>query len=479
MNSRGRHHSIDRSSRFAGNPGRTPLGAGSESPRRCLVDASCHTNDQGEDLPLCMLRLSSFPDVTKPSEKLCRAIENGDVEFCRCFLSHKVDWTGILLRDGRGRSKTNQLPFHTLFLTRHSSLDSPVLQLLLDSGLDLNLQDTFGRTALHCLINRIHSEQSHAASCSQCPGDFATAISCIEMLARGGANIDCRDGSRQTPLHLVAFYNIPSCVRVLLELGANPDARDINGNSPLHVCAMFCHTETLAVLMRNGANPALGNARGETPLHIAARNYARSGFGCVKLLLTAVCDVNQVDAAGNTPLHLAVSICTQKDIISRLLSRGADPDIKNALGQSALFLYLNSKLVEQQHHTVLRPSRLRRIQLPDLGKSIMHSAGFCLIMDHTTCISIRDTSGALPRLMALPETAALTDWLLDLARNPRSLLFLCRQTVRKAMRPYKLDWPACKTLGLPKQLEEYVLKPVYQKDSFAPWSSHSEQRANT
>lgn len=361
-----------------------------------------------------------------------------------------------------------------MFLSRNVSLDSPLLQMLLCSCLDLNLKDTFGRTAMHCLMNRIHSNVSHSSPCSSRPQDFDVTVGCVETLVRGGADINCSDGSGQTALHLVAFYNIPSCVTVLVGFGAEADARDINGNSPLHVCAMFCHAETLAALLDHGGNPILGNARGETPLHIASRNYAHSGLGCIKLLLPVVDDVNQPDNEMNTALHLAVSICTQTDIITRLLGRGADPDLTNTQGNSALFMYLNSKVVEQQHQPVLRPSRFQRIRLPDLGKNIRHSAGFCLLMDHTTYIRITDKDGQLPRLLTLPEAFDLSCWLHRLARTPRTLAFLCRQSVRRALRPYRISQDVCKALELPRQLEEYIITPVYKKDCFAPWAHDSQ-----
>lgn len=63
-------------------------------------------------------------------------------------------------------------------------------------------------------------------------------------------------------------------------------------------------SETAAVLIEHGANVNLTYDNGKTALH-AAINKKTNFWDCLKLLLDAKINVNQVDAFGYTPLHTA------------------------------------------------------------------------------------------------------------------------------------------------------------------------------
>ena len=89
---------------------------------------------------------------------------------------------------------------------------------------------------------------------------------------------------------------------ILLDAGADIDARDDSGSSPLHLAAWKGQIPTVEVLVSARANLDARGLYGDTPLHLAA-SYGQSGVAAV--LTNANADINAKDHAGKTPLDWA------------------------------------------------------------------------------------------------------------------------------------------------------------------------------
>uniref|UniRef100_A0ABD2WCQ6 Uncharacterized protein n=1 Tax=Trichogramma kaykai TaxID=54128 RepID=A0ABD2WCQ6_9HYME len=105
------------------------------------------------------------------------------------------------------------------------------------------------------------------------------------------------------------------------------DARDKSGNTPLHLALDYCLKLTACILLRRGADVNLVNAEGLTPLHIICRKDYDAEL--VKIYFEITDDIllkqqlNAVDKKGRTPLQLAVANLLP-DVVEFLLDHGAD-----------------------------------------------------------------------------------------------------------------------------------------------------------
>ncbi|KAL7287911.1 hypothetical protein TKK_0017972 [Trichogramma kaykai] len=107
------------------------------------------------------------------------------------------------------------------------------------------------------------------------------------------------------------------------------DVRDGSGKTPLHLVLLHGRRGTAEVLLRNGADPNLSDAEGSTALHFLCKNNS-CNFDEFAELFFKICDDNRQfvlidarDKLGRTPLHWAVA--TAKPLsVNALLDRGAE-----------------------------------------------------------------------------------------------------------------------------------------------------------
>lgn len=141
-----------------------------------------------------------------------------------------------------------------------------------------------------------------------------------------------------TPLHIASGQGRIELIQLLLEYGAIINVQDFDGDTPLHDAALATQYEAVAVLTHAGADPEIKNEPSYlTPFHLAC---CKGSFQTVKTIFPYITDINQLAYGGESPLMSAVRGCSD-DIIKFLLANGADANIKNDYGQSALDMALN------------------------------------------------------------------------------------------------------------------------------------------
>lgn len=70
----------------------------------------------------------------------------------------------------------------------------------------------------------------------------------ILWLLEEGLDVNARDASGQTPLHIAVTCTGLSVVRALLNVGADSNAVDISGRTPLHMAALIRSAHASAVI---------------------------------------------------------------------------------------------------------------------------------------------------------------------------------------------------------------------------------------
>ncbi|CAH1244879.1 ANKRD50 [Branchiostoma lanceolatum] len=160
----------------------------------------------------------------------------------------------------------------------------PTIQMLIDKGTDVNMEDEDGQTSVWAA-----SKSGHAAT--------------VEMLIAKGADVNKADKKGRTPLWVAAQNDHVSVEEKLITKGADVNIADKEGRAPLWVAAQNGHIPTIETLISKGANVNMADKEGRTPLWVAAQKD--SNLLTVETLINQGANVNMADGDGRTSLWVA------------------------------------------------------------------------------------------------------------------------------------------------------------------------------
>ena len=288
-----------------------------------------------------------LPAAEVSSDDFYRLIRNDDSAGLKALLSQGAD---VNLKDSRGA---------TPLMYAAASGSPEVMKLLIGAGADVNAKNSFGATALLWGagdINKVRllldkgAEVNVATKQGRTP--LLAAAACdkgeevVRLLISKGADVTAVEGFQLTALHLAAGANATGLVRLLLEKGLDPNVKTVPGQTPLMAAAALDNLPMVKLLLAKGANVNAASTSGGkvkngelalkklTPLILAA---PYSSPELIATLLDAGAEVNAKDIRGMTPLMLAAASEKQDaKVIALLLKRGADPNTKSEVGETAL-----------------------------------------------------------------------------------------------------------------------------------------------
>ncbi len=251
-------------------------------------------------------------------------------------------------------------PLHVA--AQHGSLDC--IRALANAGADVNVKDTsMGRTPLHYAaqtgnLAAVSCLTEHGADCSVMDNEtntpFALAVTFHDNdellgLLQTGTDLNAFLENGQTLLHSLCHNGKPRGVRFLMQHGADPTATSQKGLSPAMTAVISKQLLCLKELLTHpSARATVDEACGSGK---TAMWYALQGFGTHRLaavpildtLLEAGSDINKPLPSGST---LLMEYAESADVVTWLLSHGANPDYATEDGRSVLSELLESDLAE-------------------------------------------------------------------------------------------------------------------------------------
>ncbi|SPO03478.1 uncharacterized protein DNG_06161 [Cephalotrichum gorgonifer] len=223
----------------------------------------------------------------------------------------------ILAEDKAGTSGRDRVSLsEALWAAAGKGNKETVRMLLHNGGADVNWKDQSGNTPL-----------SHAAE------NRHEAI--VQLLLEEGADIESKcDFVGQTPLSRATRNGYEAIFRLLLKKGADIEAKDHFGRTPLAHAARWGNEATVRLLLEEGADIESKCDSGRTPLSYASSH--RGGEATLQLLLDEGAGIESKDNFGKTPLSHASSYPGNEGTVQLLLKEGADIESKDSIGTTPL-----------------------------------------------------------------------------------------------------------------------------------------------
>ncbi len=183
--------------------------------------------------------------------------------------------------------------------------------------------------------------------------EISVAIKCIEKLVREhGVNIDALHSEELSSREKKKFFNSetadltplvfaigakkPSLIKALLDLGANVNFVCSIG-TPLDAAVTIGNVDVIADLVKRGAEINAADAWGQTPLFTVLYRGDKQAFDALYQFENLDC--TRQENLGQTPLHfILLRPNPSREIIQKLMARGASPHAMDRFGRSAIDL---------------------------------------------------------------------------------------------------------------------------------------------
>lgn len=267
---------------------------------------------------------SWFATTVRSADYNTVRFSNGNTPLHEAISRFQLGFADFLLSKGLTPNIKNiggDAPIH--LAVRTGWLDGA--ELLLKNGADPDIRDGKSNTSLHLA--------------SPSP----VRLKMTQLLLRYKADPSLKDQEGNTALHkAVKLAYEPMIVEELLKAGSPVNSANLEGNTPLMLCVKAGNYQYADALISAGADVFLRNLAAESPLSIAV---SRGTEAVDKIVLKA--NVLQRDNLGNSVIATAVGMKGSPDVISLILSKGADPNIRNNSGDNALHVAVRLNLSAQ------------------------------------------------------------------------------------------------------------------------------------
>ncbi|XP_046566247.1 death-associated protein kinase 1-like [Haliotis rubra] len=285
-------------------------------------------------------------------------------------------------------------PLHVACTGGHLTV---VKSLVEDHGVDVRQGDAFNRTPLYMAVVKGHlnitkflieaGAPAYSVNIFNRASLIHTAVQSknvevCEYLLTLHPNVDVRDNSGNTPLHLAARLGCLDVCTLLLDKGANINTVNNFGNSPFLEATSHCKLDVIEYLNTRGADTRVRDRFGNGVLHVAvrSRSYAITRYVLVDMNLP----LNVTNYDGQSVLKLATNLQLW-DIVCLLLQAGYNPGAETVIPDEDVSLNQGNMTVSYMRHIASNPRTLQNL--------------CCFRIRHLLGTRLSQTVGCLP----LPE----------------------------------------------------------------------------
>jgi len=342
------------------------------------LSGTCVTREDGRVGPILhviMDQYGPFPDGARDSRELDRSRVRSVAEM---LLNNGADPN---MRDSRGNT-----PLHYAVRFGNEAL----AKLLVSAGACVFLENEKGESPLSLsdygrLKQMLRSASQDPAMIAKCPDILGKKRG--KPTAKGSPNAPQPQQSRLDPalvsalrgadvaetaellrkgvdphgtdgkggaLH-VAMYNcydgVTAVLQLLINAGVDINAQNIRRETPLVMAAQKCN-RAVAFLLDHGADPTIGDRNGATAIHHLVGFPVETAKPMMKRLMDAGLDINQKDRLGRTPLITVGYMSVGYESAKLLLELGADPNARDAHGNTLLHRLSDTTTVADAIQTI-------------------------------------------------------------------------------------------------------------------------------
>ena len=233
--------------------------------------------------------------------------------------------------------------------------------LLAVSGIQVDIQDNQGRTALYfacinsnpgityALLNSGADPTIYENTYQWTPLHLASALGndrdVQALIYDDRADFNAIDNEGNTPIMVAIKNSQLTTMSAVVYSGVTLNTQLSNGRTALHLAVEYHSPAAITTLMTNGIDDTIKDSTGNTALHLAVGSGLTAASFTI-ISLTARANIDILDGSGRSALHLAVEN-NNEVVTSALLRKGAQANLRNSVGLTPLIIATGNQLTAQ------------------------------------------------------------------------------------------------------------------------------------